>query len=78
MLQEEQIFDFIEQVHKTHGCEIIVNGVIPTLKYYLRLLENPATFIPVYERNLATDYDIKAVHRQQWQTLIAPYIDEER
>jgi len=38
----------IERIAQIHGCQVIVNGVYPTLYYYLRLLSNTATFIDYY------------------------------
>ena len=28
----------VQQIHRQYGCEVIVNGILPSLKYYLRLL----------------------------------------
>lgn len=36
---ENRIFGILQ----IHGCEVIVNGVYTTLKYYLRLLSNTAS-----------------------------------
>ena len=56
-----------------HGCEVIVNGIMPSLKYYLRLLSNPSDFLQGYEAALQTDYeastDVKAVHIERWNRL---------
>ena len=38
----EQIENKIIHISQIHGCEVIVNGVYTTLKYYLRLLSNTA------------------------------------
>ena len=35
---EDRLKSVIDEVKKEHGCQIIVNGVIHTLKYYLRLI----------------------------------------
>ena len=34
----------VRQIYKQHGCEVIVNGILPSLKYYLRLLNDPKLF----------------------------------
>ncbi|GIL14107.1 MAG: hypothetical protein BroJett038_28270 [Chloroflexota bacterium] len=72
-LQTAEIADFVNKVYKQHGCEMIVNGVIPTLKYYLRLLDNPAAFIDAYESCLSDEVesntDLKLAHIQRWQEL---------
>ena len=58
-----------------HGCEIIVNGIIPSLKYYLRLLNDPVMFLDCYGGNLQADFDIstdvKRIHLQYWDELLA-------
>jgi len=43
--EQEAIQAEIERIKKEHGCEVIVNGIIPSLKYYLRLLLNPEQFM---------------------------------
>ena len=65
------IYEF--RIH--HGCEIIVNSIIPSLKYYLRLLNDPLMFLDCYGSNLQADFDtstdIKRVHLQYWDELLA-------
>lgn len=61
----------IRQIQNIHGCQLIANGVLPTLKYYLRLLEDPALFIDNYARLLQDDNDIKFEHRDYWNQLVA-------
>ncbi|MBD3808077.1 MAG: DNA cytosine methyltransferase, partial [Epsilonproteobacteria bacterium] len=39
-IDKEVINQLIEETKKRHGCQIVVNGLLPTLKYYLRLIEN--------------------------------------
>lgn len=71
--QTEAIQSFCLKVLSEHGCEIIVNGVIPTLKYYLRLLPYVATFLDNYTAILQTEFasgSIKSVHLEKWQSLI--------
>ena len=38
----DEIENRISRILQIHGCEVIVNGVYTTLKYYLRLLSNTA------------------------------------
>jgi DNA (cytosine-5)-methyltransferase 1 len=67
------IIEFTEQVRAAHGCEIIVNGVMPTIKYYLRLLHDLNGFLDAYESAMEADYhantDLKRVHLEQWEAL---------
>ena len=68
---KEVIEKDIEQIRNTHGCQLIINGVLPTIKYYLRLLDNPKHFIEYYAKLLAKDTTIKFEHKQMWNNLIA-------
>ena len=64
----------VRKIHRQHGCEVIVNGIIPSLKYYLRLLSNPKLFLDRYSKNLQLDFnqntDIKEVHLRYWNELL--------
>jgi DNA (cytosine-5)-methyltransferase 1 len=67
------VTDFAEQVRAAHGCEIIVNGVMPTIKYYLRLLHDLDGFLDAYESAMEAEYrantDLKRVHLEKWEEL---------
>ncbi len=67
---EAHIAELISQVKNTHGCQIVINGIVPSLKYYLRLLENPVSFIENYANLLVFDQGIKFEHRNQWNKII--------
>jgi len=64
----------VRKIHRQHGCEVIVNGIIPSLKYYLRLLSNPKLFLDHYSKNLKLDFkqstDIKEIHLRYWNELL--------
>lgn len=72
-VNQSEIEKLVAEVHQHHGCEIIINGVMPTLKYYLRLTDNPEIFLDVYQNNLEADYarstDIKKIHLEKWLAL---------
>jgi DNA (cytosine-5)-methyltransferase 1 len=68
-LESDEIEKLIAHTRESYGCEVIVNGMMPTLRYYLRLVENPQGFIQCYEKHLMADYDLKQVHLEQWQTI---------
>jgi DNA (cytosine-5)-methyltransferase 1 len=63
----------IEAYKRVHPCQIVVNGVVPSLKYYLRLLSNPPGFIEAYTQQLQMEYQrasgIKGEHLQAWQNI---------
>ena len=64
----------VQEILRQHGCEVIVNGILPSLKYYLRLLTNPKLFLDCYSKNLQLDFnqstDIKEVHLRYWNELL--------
>ncbi|MDQ7027111.1 MAG: restriction endonuclease, SacI family [Anaerolineae bacterium] len=70
----ENVSKFIKQIYHEHGCEVIVNGLISSVKYYLRLIDNTGEFIQLYTQNLIQDYekgtDIKKVHVDKWLSLL--------
>lgn len=67
--QKEQIEAVLRQFAEEHGCEIIVNGVLHTLEYYLRLVENPQQVVNNYVRLLDEDPVVKRNHKEQWNAL---------
>lgn len=60
------ITEQIGQFYRTNGCEIIVNGVFETIRYYLRLIGSVDEFIARYVDHLATDDDLSYEHRTAW------------
>lgn len=59
----------IERLLDKTGCQVIVNGVLPTIKYYLRLLDRPERFLVRYAEALETDGNIAFEHREAWNSL---------
>ena len=70
----ETVDSLVHQIRTRHGCEVIVNGILPSLKYYLRLLSNPRLFLNCYSENLQLDFnqntDIKEIHLRYWNELL--------
>lgn len=65
------INEIIDEVKSEHGCQIVINGVIPTLKYYLRLIEDLNLFITNYSTLIQEDKELKATHKQEWNNYIS-------
>ena len=61
----------IQRVKNTHGCQLIINGILPTLKYYLRLVDDTGIFINRYVDLLETDEAVKFEHKTTWNNLIS-------
>ena len=72
--EEDYINKFILKLYKDSGLEIIANGIIPSLKYYLRFIENYKGFLLAYTENLITDAkistEIKEIHVKKWKDLL--------
>lgn len=67
----ESIDKKIIRIRQIHGCQVIVNGVYTTLKYYLRLLNDPAEFIDKYVELMKHDETIKFQHKTVWNDLVS-------
>ena len=61
----------IQRIARIHGCQVIVNGVYPTLMYYLRLLKDTAEFVDNYVECMKNDDTIKFQHKAMWNDLVS-------
>ena len=61
----EKIAKIIKSVELDHGCQIIVNGVVPTLKYYLRLISSISDFIENYRIEVEKDKELTKTHKDK-------------
>ncbi|RLD56196.1 MAG: hypothetical protein DRJ01_15585 [Bacteroidetes bacterium] len=66
----KQIQEVIDRVKKDHGCQIVINGILPTIKYYLRLLSDLESFINSYSILIQDDLELKSCHKEKWKNLI--------
>lgn len=69
--------EYILKLKKTQGIDIVANGIITTLKYYLRFIDNYQEFIQVYTQNLIQDAknstEVKSFHLEQWTEILKKY-----
>jgi len=65
----EMISDEICNIQKNHGCQMIVNGIQTSLRYYLRLLADPHDFLHRYVGLLESrgSYDAKMHWQNLWE-----------
>lgn len=63
---EGDTYSLIQKFRSSNGCEIIVNGVLETIRYYLRLLPDPTEFVGRYINLLEVDLDLDYEHRIAW------------
>lgn len=61
----------IKKIAETHGCQIILNGIIPTLKYYLRLIMSLEKFIDEYSKLIELDQEIQTIHKIKWNEILS-------
>lgn len=61
----------VAHISQIHGCQVIVNGVYTTLKYYLRLMNDPAEFIDKYVELLKHDETVKFQHKTIWNDIVS-------
>jgi len=66
---DEEVAKAVEQVKNLLGTQMIVNGVIPSIKYYLRLLENPGGVIQEYVKRLEHDESVEFEHKDIWNKI---------
>ncbi|CAA6801131.1 MAG: Modification methylase DsaV (EC [uncultured Sulfurovum sp.] len=64
------INEIIEEVKNTHGCQIVVNGVLSTLKYYMRLISDLEKFITIYSNLIEKDTELKTIHKEKWNEFV--------
>jgi len=71
--EREQIEKIIEEIENQHGCQLIINGVLPTLEYYMRLISSVKYFFDEYRQLVEEDKELKPVHKQELNKLIEKY-----
>lgn len=53
-----------------HGCQLIVNGVEPTVKYLLRIVSDTQRFIDAYVSHLESDPSISYDLKMKWNAAV--------
>jgi len=71
--EKEQIEELVEEIKNSHGCQLIINGLMQTLKYYLRLISSPHKFINTYIELVKNDTELKKIHKTTLKELISKY-----
>ncbi|MGZ9762006.1 DNA (cytosine-5-)-methyltransferase [Mycoplasma sp. 394] len=68
--ETERINQLINKIKLEHGCQVVVNGVLESIKYYLRLLHNTENFIENYINNMKENNEINSEHKIAWNHII--------
>lgn len=66
----EKITRLTTDARINHGCEIIVNGVAATLKYYLRLVSKTDDFIEHFVSTLEKDDNVSYETKMAWDRVV--------
>ncbi len=69
----KEIDELIFEIKEKHGCQLIVNGLLHTLKYYLRLISKPKEFFNEYIELVENDTELKTIHKTKLKKLIKEY-----
>ncbi|CAG8623922.1 8344_t:CDS:2 [Ambispora leptoticha] len=67
---QPEVNELILKIKEKHGCQLIVNGILPTLKYYLRLISNPKKFFNEYIELVEDDTELKTIHKNKLKSLV--------
>ncbi len=74
---EQAVTEYILQIKRQTNLDIIANGIISTLKYYLRFVDDYSEFIETYTKNLIADAknstEIKSFHLEKWNEILKTY-----
>jgi len=66
----DEIKNKVSKLKEEHGCQLILNGLLPTLKYYLRLINNLEDFVQLFTQLVYEDKELKIVHKEKWTEII--------
>ena len=69
-----EITSLIDELKIKHGCQIIINGILPTIKYYLRLITSVDAFVLNYSKLIQNDSEIQKIHKEKWNELISKHL----
>lgn len=70
---KEEILEVVQRVQQNHGCQIIINGLLPTIKYYLRLISDLRAFVEIYSSIVQDDTELQTAHKKAWNEIKAKY-----
>ncbi|WKB70199.1 DNA cytosine methyltransferase [Ligilactobacillus ruminis] len=67
-----------DEIFRESGTQIICNGLMKTLNYYLRLLDSTDEFINNYIKNVESDPELNAEHKISWNIVYNEYMKKYR
>jgi DNA (cytosine-5)-methyltransferase 1 len=69
----DEIMEKVHELKSEHGCQLILNGLLPTLKYYLRLIDNTEEFLNLFTTSVFEDKELKHIHKKTWEDLLTKH-----
>jgi len=66
----EEIKKLVMETKENHGCQIIVNGIMNTIRYYLRLVSSLDTFFTTYSKLVAKDKELNLIHKRKLNQIL--------
>ena len=73
--EENAIIDVVTKVKEEHGCQIIINGLLPTIKYYLRLVSSLERFVERYSELVQGDKELQKIHKEVWNSIVSAQLN---
>lgn len=70
---KDEITTIVNEVAINHGCQIIINGLLPTIKYYLRLITSLENFVKQYSDEIEKDTEIQMIHKNKWNEILSRF-----
>ena len=71
---QKKVEKLISQIRNESGLDIIANGILTTLKYYLRFIDDYQIFIEKYTKNLTEDArnstEVRVKHVEAWMNIL--------
>lgn len=74
--EADKINEVINEIASEHGCQLIVNGIIPTIKYYLRLILSISDFVEIYSKLIESDTELQKIHKEKWNEILGKLMIE--
>ncbi|MDJ0729834.1 MAG: DNA (cytosine-5-)-methyltransferase [Crocosphaera sp.] len=65
------ILENVKHLIHHQRCQIIINGTLPTLKYYLRLITSIEKFLDNYSKLIELDQELQAIHKIKWNEILS-------
>lgn len=74
---KKRIFDIVRKIKVKIDKDLIPNGIVPSLKYYLRFVPDLKEFLEKYTENLSNEFkqssDVREFHIKGWWEIIQKY-----